>query len=78
MQVEVALRPRYNPPQYMLSQPLVELLGTPQESRQGVLQALWAYITTSNLLVSSGAVQSSSLAAARSRLGEHVQAVLDA
>ena len=52
VQVQVRLAPRYIPPQYRLSQPLADLLGIPQESRQGVLQALWVYMTTSDLLVS--------------------------
>ena len=51
VQVEVQLAPRHIPPQYRLSQPLADLLGVPQESRQGVLQALWVYMTTADLLV---------------------------
>ena len=54
--VEIQLVPRHTQPQYKLTQPLADLLGLPQESCQGVLQALWVYFTTANLLVRSCAV----------------------
>ena len=47
----VRVWPQHSPPQYQLAEPLGRLLQCAQESRQGMLQRLWAYLDARGLLV---------------------------
>ena len=50
MKAKIVLYPLYVPERYSLSPPLAQLLDIQEETRAGVLSALWAYIKQHNLL----------------------------
>lgn len=50
VKAKIVLYPLYVPERYSLSPPLAQLLDIQEETRAGVLSALWAYIKQHNLL----------------------------